>query len=156
MRFRPPLRNKWFYPFVLCGLLLFGYCTVTTIPIAQCLFGRSDSDMLLDIAWVILFVAFACWVCVMVSWTIWTSQIDVDDRGVRWRSGKEEGSMSWEEIGSLVLDGTTIGLVEKASAKIRPLPFVSRPLYKELSRRLNPLKPGEEEILFPAPRIDRR
>jgi len=106
--------------------------------------------MLWDIVGVILFVAFACWVCVMVSWTIWTSRIDVDDRGVRWKGGKEEGAMTWDEIGSLVLDGTTVGLVEKASAKIRSLPFVSRPLYRELSQRLNPLKPGEEEILFPA------
>jgi len=106
--------------------------------------------MLYDIVGVILFIAFACWVCVMISWTIWTSRIDVDDRGVRWKAGKEEAAMTWEEIGSLVLDGTSVGLVEKASAKTRPLPFVSRPLYRELSQRLNPLKREEEEILFPA------
>jgi len=80
---------------------------------------------------------------------IFSARIEVDDSGVRWSEGESRGSFRWDEISALTQEGMSVGLVEKASARSTPLPFVTKSLYDVLSKRLNRLRPEEEAILFP-------
>jgi hypothetical protein len=144
MRFRPPLKNKWFYPFLLCGCVVAAYLVLD--------YGHGiyrHVDHLGGLAMVLVLIALTFWVCAGRSWGVWTSRVDVDDIGVRWKEGTLEQSLKWDEIARLAQDGTALALVERASAVNRRLPFVSRPLYAALTARLKPLSDAEEQILFP-------
>jgi hypothetical protein len=151
MRFRPPLKQKWFYPFILCGFVALAYGVITFASQSPKQ-GRRDPGDWIGVFQLLLFVGVGSWVCIMVSWTVWTDRVDVDDQGIRWKDGTSEGFLKWEEISSLSLEGISVGLVERGSAKSRRLPFVTRKLYAHLAARLKPLTPAEEEILFPSGR----
>jgi hypothetical protein len=118
------LSQKWFYPFILCGLVALGYGVI--------LFGIEGGlkgwDRLSDAFQGLVFVGLGIWVCVMISWTTWTDRVDVGDQGVRWKDGKDKGFLRWEDVSSLVLDGTSLGPVQRNSGKSVKLPFAGRKL----------------------------
>lgn len=146
MTFRPPLKTKWIYPVVLCALASLAYLVnrlkVFDFAVLGIPYGRVP-------AYFMGFLAFAAWGCVMLSWTVWTARVEVDDWGVRWKEGKRTGSRKWEDISSLGLHGINIALVDRASKELVPLPFSSRKLYEALRARMKPLSPADEAILFP-------
>jgi len=148
MRFRAPLKRKWFYPFVLCGLILVGAVLVDIAFVhPSTLFGGPES-LPEVLGWLLMFtLAFIG--TVLLSWNVWTSCVDIGDAGVRWKEGADERFMPWETISSLTLEGKTLGLVDRASGKSHRLPFASRKIYTALTKQLKPLTPAEEEILFP-------
>ena len=144
MRFRPPLKSKWFYPFVLCGMILLAYGLIRLKAPADL-----PPRMLAAPFYFIVFLGLGSCICISVSWTVWTSRVDVDDIGIRWKRGKDVVSMRWEQIESLALHGINLSLIERGSGKQVDLPFSSRKLYDALTVRLKPLSPDEEAILFP-------
>lgn len=139
MVFRRPLKHLWFYPFLMTAIVGLAYVILRQADWYS-LKGNPFGGLIT--------LSMVAWVILLLSWVMFTSKITVDDRGVRWKEGRREGRLTWDEISSLVQDGVTLGLVEKASARIVPLPFVTRKLYQVLSARLNRLKPEEESILF--------
>ena len=138
MTFRRPLSQKWFYPFILCA-------GVTVCYVAVIAGTRMSNEGFFEAA---LLSLLGVGLGVVFSWNVWTARIDVDDRGVRWREGKDRGDLLWEEISGLAQDGVSLGLIERSSARVITLPFVTRPIYKLIVGRLKPLKPEEERILF--------
>jgi hypothetical protein len=139
---------KWFYPFILCGLILALYlfsAFVLHAPEARPK-NREDVSGLLSVLGLLV---LGLWCCAGISWMVWTSYIDLGEAGIRWKEGKESVFMKWEEIASLSQEGPAIALVERGSGKVKALPFVTRKLYSALTRRLKPLSPAQEELLFP-------
>lgn len=139
MTYRRPMTHKWFYPFVVVGFLWLGYIVLTT---ADPMDRHGHFSTGIGIA---LFGAFCG---VVLSFMVGTSQVVVDERGIRWKEGADVGDFNWNQITSLVQDGDSVGLRERGSARIIKLPFVTRPLYEMLAGRLNRLTPEEERILF--------
>src|SRR5689334_13836489 len=125
MRFRPPLKTKWFYPFVLCGFFALAYGVIRLGVMKHIVHGVPVSGAPV---YFLGLLTFGAWVCIMISWSVWTARVDVDDAGVRWEHGKMRGFRRWEEISSLALHGISIALVERASGNRIPLPFTSRKL----------------------------
>jgi len=136
MRFRRPPRQKWFYPFILCSCSTLGYVAVTS--------GLRDAELLRAGAIVFVMTAYS----IHGSWEAWSARIDVDQQGVRWQEGEHGGGLFWKEISGLVRDGAFLGLVEKGTGRTLCLPFVTRPLYDALAKRLRPLAPEQERVLF--------
>src|ERR1041384_3115560 len=99
MRFRPPLKVKWLYPFVLCGLVALGYGVIRLRMV-----GNKDfAGMPYGSApvYFLILVALGVGLCIKVSWAAWTACIDVDEVGVRWNYGTNSGSKKWEDVSSL-------------------------------------------------------
>jgi hypothetical protein len=146
MRFRPPLKSTWFYPFCLCGLaaLAYGVFRLKLIGAVPAGLPRRDAPALF-----LALLALGAGYCIVASWKAWTARVDVDDAGVRWKYGANSGFKRWDEISSLSLHGVDIALVDRGSGMRFPLPMVSRELYEALKARLKPLSSEDEKVLFP-------
>ncbi len=149
MTFRAPMRRKWFHPFILCGLAAVAYAVIR-IDLASN--RKPDEDPSFGFSALMGVVCVGTFFCILISGSIWRQRVDVDDRGVRWKEGSDETDLKWEDIACLVQVGKNLGFVERKSARVVSLPFASRKLYAALTRRLGPLQPAEEEILFPSRR----
>jgi hypothetical protein len=76
-----------------------------------------------------------------------TSFVEMDGRGVRWKGQGGRGEALWGEVSRLASwgSGRHPALALELKNGGRPLlPFVSRPLYRALRERLNPLPAAEE------------
>jgi len=143
MTYRPPMKQKWFYPVILIILVVMGYGVVSVkAPPDMAPMMRSGPVRIL----ILLGLVTSSWT--IASWTLWTARVEVDDAGVRWKKGKDSGFLAWQQISSLSVHGINLALIERGSGGRTPLPFASRELYEALKSRLNSLSPEEEEILF--------
>jgi len=92
------------------------------------------------------------------SWLDWTTQVTVDDVGIRWTRGSVQGALRWEEISELGYRyeqragrGTlVVGVVRARTRILHPLPIMPSELYEELKRRIGGLPP-QVESRFLAP-----
>ena len=146
MRYRAPLKSKWFYPPALCGLaaLTYGVFRLKLIGAVPEGLPRRDAPLLF-----LGLLAFGVGSCLVGSWKAWTARVDVEDAGVRWKYGLNSGFKRWDQISSLALHGVDLALVDRASGRRCPLPILSRELYEALKDRLKPLSSEDEEVLFP-------
>jgi hypothetical protein len=86
------------------------------------------------------------------SWLDWTTQVTVDDVGVRWTRGSIDVALRWEEISGLGCRyeqragrGTlVVGVVRGRTRILHPLPIMPSELYEELKRRIGGLPPDVE------------
>jgi len=87
------------------------------------------------------------------SWLDWTTQVTVDDVGIRWTRGSVEAALRWEEISELghryesrAGRGTlVVGVVRGRTRILHPLPIMPSELYEELKRRIGGLPPEVEK-----------
>jgi hypothetical protein len=99
--------------------------------------------------------AFALSVSILLgitSWKIWTTRVTVGLERIEWKRGWEYGSLDLRDISSLGMgrtpSGNRLGLVERGSGLLHPLPLRSRALYQALSDRFGRLSPEAELDLF--------
>lgn len=138
MIFRRPLAHRWFYPFSLCGLIAVAFTAISA--------HRPSHPM--DVPWLGLVAIAAAVSLAATSWRTWTSKVEVDDRGIRWREGRESRELAWKEIRSMVTIGDSLGLVRRDTGLAEKLPFLTGRLYEALIRRFPRLPPAEERLLF--------
>lgn len=95
------------------------------------------------------------------SWLDWTTQVTVDDVGIRWTRGSLKAALRWEEISQLGYryeqragrGMMVVGVVRGRTHILHPLPIVPHDLYEELKRRIGGLHP-EVESRFLAQWVD--
>src|ERR1043166_2898908 len=90
MTFRIPPSRRWKYPPLLC------FC-VLGCWLAWFLYPHSGPLFFYPIA---ISAAGAVYL-VRESWLDWTTQVTVDDVGIRWTRGSVKGALRWEEISEL-------------------------------------------------------
>ncbi|MBV8879806.1 MAG: hypothetical protein JO332_07580 [Planctomycetaceae bacterium] len=143
MTYRPPLGQRWKYPFLLC-------LAVAAIWVAAWLLlhprGRRPGLEFYLLGGSL--VAFGT--LIRESWRTWTTRVDIDDAGLRWAKGFESGSMRWEEISELGHSygrgrrTLLVGPVRARSWMLHPLPLLPPRLYEEIKRRIGGLPPDVE------------
>src|SRR5205823_2027886 len=94
MTYRPPLLQRWKYPFLLsfsaAGIWLGVFLLLHSRS------RRASFEFYLIGASVFAFVTL-----VRQSWRIWTTSVTIDDAGLRWSKGSESHALRWEEISEL-------------------------------------------------------
>jgi hypothetical protein len=82
----------------------------------------------------------------------WTTQVTVDDVGIRWTRGSVDAALRWEEISELGYRyeqragrGTlVVGVVRGRTRILHPLPIMPSELYEDLKRPIGGLPPVVE------------
>jgi hypothetical protein len=141
MTYRLPSSRRWKYPPLLC-LCAAGF------GLAWFLYRSSGTLFFYPIG---LSIAGAIYL-IRESWLDWTTQVTVDDVGIRWTRGSVNVAMRWEEISGLghryeqrAGRGTlVVGVVRGRTRILHPLPIVPPELYDELKNRLGGLPPTVE------------
>lgn len=143
-RFRPPLRDVWFFPLVLTvGIGVFLFLIGHPVP-----FEPRDDDADRGITfhdlWLGALVLSGLWV-VSTAWgsiVDCTAFVDLDADGIAWRDRAGRHRVRWVEVLRLGSGGPgrhpTLALELRNGG--RPLlPFVSRSLYRALGAKLGRL-----------------
>jgi len=141
MTYRIPLSRRWKYPPLLC-LCAIGFW------LAWVLFHYHGSLFFYPIA---ISASGAIYV-IRESWLDWTTQVTVDDVGIRWTRGSVVDALRWEDISALghryesrAGQGTlVVGVVHSRTRILHPLPIMPPELYDELKRRIGGLPPEVE------------
>ncbi|HEX7901489.1 MAG TPA: hypothetical protein VF950_27265 [Planctomycetota bacterium] len=126
MTFRPRNSERWSYPLVICFLLLL------MVPFLYMRAGRGLGCLGFLLCLVGLIVA--------ASLKTWASVVRLDEHGLRWSGNGTGGFMEWNAIQSMDYDRTqrilVVGLVERATGRFHPLPFMTSDLYQALKGKI--------------------
>jgi hypothetical protein len=141
MTYRVPPSRRWKYPPLLC-LCVAGFW------LAWFLYHLHGTLFFYPVG---ISAAGAIYL-VRESWLDWTTQVTVDEVGIRWTRGSVEEALRWEEISGLGYRYETragrgtlvVGVVRGRTRILHPLPIVPPELYDELKRRVGGLPPGVE------------
>jgi len=141
MTYRISLSRRWKYPPLLC-LCVLGF------GLAWFLYRFHGTLFFYPIG---ISAAGAIYL-IRESWLDWTTQVTVDDVGIRWTRGSLKAALRWEEISELGYRyeqragrGTmVVGVVRGRTHILHPLPIVPYELYEELKRRIGGLPPEVE------------
>lgn len=150
MTYRISLSRRWKYPPLLC------FC-VLGFGLAWFLYRFQGTLFFYPIG---ISAAGAIYL-IRESWLDWTTQVTVDDVGIRWTRGSLKAALRWEEISELgyryeqrARRGMMVVAVVRGRTRIlHPLPIVPCELYEELKRRIGGLPP-EVESRFLAQWVD--
>lgn len=141
MTYRVPPSRRWKWPLLLClcvaGFGLTWYLYVSTGTLYFLPIGISASGAIYVIR---------------ESWLDWTTEVTVDDVGIRWTRGSVKYALRWEEISGLGhryesragVGTLVVGPIRARSRTLLPLPIVPPELYEELKARVGGLPPGVE------------
>ncbi len=147
MTYRPPLLQRWKYPFLLCLSVAGVWLGVSLLLHSH--HRRLSFEFYLIGGSVIAFVSL-----VRRSWKIWTTSVTIDDAGLRWSKGSESHALRWDEISELGYSYTggrrrlLIGPVRSLSKMLHPLPLLPPALYEQVKGRLGGLPPDVERDYF--------
>jgi len=140
MTYRPPALVRWKYPFLLCLCFLGFWAAVE--------YARDTSRGRGRIFFGLIVISSVGFVRITQrSIVVWSTQVTVDDDGLRWREGLATGELRWNEISGLGHSTAfgwdrhrlVVGPVRASTRELQPLPILPRDLYLELRARLGPL-----------------
>lgn len=149
MTFRPPALVRWKYPFLLCLCFLAFWAAVQ--------YARDTSVHRSRYFFALIVVSSVGFVRITQrSIVVWSTQVTVDDDGIRWREGLAAVDLRWNEISGMGYtferEGrerrVVVGPVRASTRELQPLPILPRGLYLELRTRLGPLPEEVERDLI--------
>jgi hypothetical protein len=141
MTYRIPASRRWKYPPLLC-------LCVAGFGLAWFLHEKTGTLFFYPIGISIVFAIYL----IRESWLDWTTQVTVDDVGIRWTRGSVDVKLRWEEISGLghryERGRVVVGVIRGRTRILHPLPIMPRELYDELKQNVGGLPQGLESRFF--------
>jgi hypothetical protein len=141
MTYHPTLRDRYVYLMILTVCIgLVGFSGFKVLQGAESKIGSWGQALGVTS----FLTALASW----LNWEAWRVSIRVDERGLEWKDGRDQGALTWEEIRGIGYKQypkfAKPGLVLRSSPELKFLPFFSPALYAALRERCGRL-PAEIE-----------
>ena len=141
MTFHPTARDRHVYLFILgMCVCLVGFCAWKVAQGSTVKIGSWGEAL-----------GVTCFLTAMAAWLNWaaySATVRVHDGGLEWKDGKNQGSLTWDEIRGIGYKQfpkfAKPGIVLRAKEELLFLPFFSPALYAALSGRCGRL-PAEIE-----------
>lgn len=144
MIFHPTAKDRHVYLFILAlCVALVGFCAYKTFQGASVKVGSWGQGL----GAAGLLTVIAAW----LNWAAYGATVRVHDGGLEWKDGKDQGSLTWDEIRGIGYKDypkfRKPGLVLRSTSELKFLPFFSPALYAALSARCGRLPADVESSL---------
>ena len=144
MTYRHPLAHRLMFPILITPFVAVVWWSLLFTGFKR---FRYDPVSFVGATALIMVIALA-----IGSWRVWTTRVTLTDKWIEWIRGGKYQSLGWDQISKLgyrhFLGGLKVGLVDRDSGLLHPLPLMPVSLYKMLSERFGNLPQDIEAELL--------